>query len=139
MRRTLNTRSGLPLLLSCLISCLAGCFEDPYEEIVIGSCHHDGDPVYLEIETCQEFFQERHGRDEQRDVCRKNRGRWSDDPCDKEEACGHCVEPRETSTLTTCFYPTENVPIADDDLRASCEFSMYDGDHWIENPDISCE
>lgn len=126
------------LLMALAVLPLA-CFVDPNEEIVIGSCRHEGDPVYLEIRSCQEFFEERHGREGQKDVCRQNGGTWSDDPCDTEQACGHCVEVRQLSTLTTCFYPTENVPIADADLQAACEDSEYEEDHWIENPDVSCE
>lgn len=115
------------------------CFVDPNEEIVIGSCRYEGDPVYLELRRCQEFFEERHGREGQKDVCKQNGGSWSDDPCDAEEACGHCVEERQLSTLTTCWYPTEDVPYPDAELKAACEDSEYEADHWIENPDVSCE
>jgi hypothetical protein len=122
----------------CVVPFLFSCFEDPYEKIVIGSCRTDRPNEPGIIEHCQEYFQVRKSRERQADYCEQTGSLWSDDPCPAEMACGHCIEPRSTETLTTFWYAREDDPVSEAPLQQNCE-ERHPDNMWVDNPDVSCE
>ena len=138
---TSNRWSLLPFLGATIA--LSACFRDPYEVIVIGSCLDEGSPAFLEPRVCTERVEERQYRPEAMDTCDLSGGTWTDDGCDREEACSCCVEERSTSTQTVCTYPTEGLSWSDEELQGFCEDPQSTwGDPentWVNNPDVSCE
>ena len=125
-----------PLVPSLLL--LPSCFQNPGEEMMLGSCRRGANSVFGVLRTCEEFFGVQRQQRPQAGVCADNGGVWSEAPCERTGWCGRCDEPRAVVSRTLYYYATVGASVSDEALGTSCESNPV-GARWTDNPDVSCK